>query len=185
MNPDRLLFSKKFALARTPDEQLKILKTEFLWLRFSSLLLLIISIIGLCFFSGFIWTPTYDHLEVNVSELTPAEQAHVYDTLREFKPVCRKLQKSMTFTHNITRYVEKYEGRAAAEKGDILGFNHFSNGNIFMQYTDDTEALKELISHEASHSFARISNPSHDMVYELGYQKVCFEKSKRLYLELT
>lgn len=118
-----------------------------------------------------------DETNLNIEELKLSEQKLILNIIDEVQPIYMKTQKSITFTHNISKYSLSYNNL------DTAGFN--LNKNIYIEFVNNEEIMKEVICHELLHSFFRFDDYSHSIIYDLGEQKVCFSMNERIEIKIS
>lgn len=181
----RIIFPQKFALAKSPQQKLKILKSSYVRLWISNWVCIAFAAVLLAWLAFTLFPLSFKSYELTFDGLNATEQSHVQDVLSQLEPEYEALLRHVTVTHNLTPYLQSHLLSDPDEDEITDGFNPaLSQGRIFVRYTDSDAYLKEIICHEILHS--TISSGSHEIVYDLGRKHVCFKKpQKRLTFELT
>ena len=114
---------------------------------------------------------------LNTTELDISERVQIENIFSQINPLYLQGQRKLLFTKNITKYLSLSEITKNEREGYItMGFNYgYPKGNIIIEYVKDEEILKEFICHELLHTFMKLDDKTHEIVYDLGRKKVCFE----------
>lgn len=151
MTFERFFFGKRFK-RYSNKKKVKILKRD---MAIFCILLIILSILSLVA-AGTAYNKldklvikTYS-TKIDLSELSSLEKVYAINTLRGLEEIYLNAQKSITFTHNITKaYIE--HGGVESNDEILLGLN--INKDIYIQYFSDVDFMKRVLCHETLHSF--------------------------------
>lgn len=120
------------------------------------------------------WKPDFVLSDINFSihidGLEKDEIDKALETVSDIKEEYMLKQELITFTKNISRYMKKEN----LEK-DWNAFNR-NKGLIFILYTDEEKELRRRLCHELLHTFIIYGNESHQIVYDLDDDEVCYEE---------
>lgn len=177
---ETFLFGKKF-MKKNKSHQIKLLKTYvillFFVINFSVFVLLFIAIssfIDIRAYKSIMHPELVNETQIIFDGLTLQEQKNIKNMIMEINPLYSKLQHNITFTKNISKYYLKEQ---------LNGFND-GKGNSVIQYRDDLIATKITLCHELLHSYFKLDEASHDIIYSLSRKLVCYDKEDKIYFNL-
>jgi hypothetical protein len=172
-----LHFYRKKKLGINPEKQIRILKINLILafvliiVLFSFTIYLVLENIGFMRYTGVV-SYRYDSSETNVTitfdDLNQNEIDKVSDVVKDIKIMYLTKQKSIIFTHNISKY---YRGELDADT--VLGYNR--DRVIYVLYDSNRERLADTICHELLHSYMLRDDDTHDLVYDIAGYGVCYE----------
>jgi|SRR3990167_9592699 len=167
-NIERWVYGKKF-IKVNDKEKVRILKrTNFiLHLCFIPLLLILIMALLPIYIS-----PTKEITpEINLSELNEEEKEIVMNIITDIKPEYLN-QRSIRIVKNKTFYMEYISPEAG-------GYNRFS-GDITLKFNDDEYLMRVGICHELLHSYMKLSETAHRIVYDVAEYLPCYHSTERI-----
>jgi hypothetical protein len=121
---------------------------------------------------------------INYNDLNESQREISENIIKDLKPEYLNVQKSITFTNNLSNYYKKrfYQSQKDYnyELNILLGFN--TNRDIYVLYSEDTFELKAILCHELLHSYFDKTVQSHNVIYDLDIFLVCYNSTKVRYI---
>lgn len=97
------------------------------------------------------------------------EKERVYKVVGDLDPDYSALINRITFVKERSVMDEKCKSRSIAR-----GCNVLWDGEIYVYYSEGIRALRITVCHEILHSVLRLGDVTHDIVYDLGINQVCY-----------